>query len=162
MADTTQRTGSAGLPPGNVQAANTYNPTAGASAAHSDRTSFPPGTPVVQSSSADKTVIPGRANAASTSSMTGLAVIPGVVGQPVLTQFAGVLTLETGQWDAVIVGGSGGGLVTGSPYYLSSGFSEGQLSPSAPSTSGDFVAPVGVALSPTDLLIQLSAPTQVP
>lgn len=159
MADTTQRTGSAGLPPGNVQAANTYNPTAGASAAHPDRISFPPGTPVVQSLSADRTVTPGRANAAGTSSMTGLAAIPGVVGQPVLVQFAGVLTLTEDQWDAVT--GETGGLTIGVTYYLSTGFQEGRLTQSVTSTPGDFVAPAGVALSPTDFLIQLSTPAEV-
>src|SRR5262249_58499144 len=97
MADTTQRTGSAGLPPGNVQAANTYNPTAGASAAHPDRTSFPPGTPVVQSLSADRTVTPGRAIVASTASTTGLAALPGAASLPRLHHFAGMHDLDTEQ-----------------------------------------------------------------
>jgi hypothetical protein len=160
MTDTTQRTGSAGLPPGNVIAANTFISTAGASDAHPTRTTFPPGTPVVQSLSKDRTVTPGHANAANTSSMVGLASGPGIVGQPVPVQFAGVLTLDTDQWDAVT--GETGGLTIGVTYYLSAGSQEGRLTQSAPATSADFLAPAGVALSPADFLIQLSAPTEVP
>lgn len=160
MTDTMHRTGSAGLPPGNIVAANTYNPTAGASVAIPGRTSYPPGTPVCQSLAQDKTAIPARANSVSTSSLTGLAAGPGVVGDPVFIQFAGVLHLETAQWDAVT--GETGGLATGVPYYLSPGFQEGRLTQTPPSTPGNFVASAGVALSPTDFLIQLCAPTEVP
>ena len=105
MTDISQRLHSAGLPPSNVLAGNTYNPTAGSTAGHPD--SFPPGTPVVQSLSASGTVVPGRANAAGTASLTGLSVIPGVAGEHVLTQFQGVLTLTEDEWDQV-TGGSGG------------------------------------------------------
>jgi hypothetical protein len=160
MTDITHRTGSAGLPPSNLSAANTYNPTAGASPAHPDRVSFPPGTPVVQALAADKTVIPGRANDASTSSLTGLAAGPGIVGEPVFVQFAGVLHLETAQWDAVT--GETGGLTTGAPYFLSVGFQEGRLTQTQTATPGTFVVPAGVALSPNDFMILLCSPTEVP
>lgn len=155
MTDTQKRTGGGGLPPSNIQAANTYNPLVGATTQHP--AGFPPGTPLVQSTTADKTVVPGRANAEATSSLVGLAGGPGVAGSNVFSQFAGVLTLTTEEWDAIT--GQSGGLTRNAPYYLGSGFNEGQLTTTAPSTSGTFVARAGVALSSTDLLIQLCAPT---
>ncbi len=155
MSDLTHRTGSGGLPPSNVLAGNTYNPLAGATTGHPD--AFPPGTPVVQSRATEGVVLPGRANAVDTSSVIGLAVIPGVVGSQVLTQFAGVLTLTTAQWDTVT--GGTGGLTRGVPYYLSAGFQEGRLTTTAPSAGGTFTTQVGVALSARDLLIQICAAT---
>jgi len=154
MTDTTHRTGSAGLPPSNLLAGNTYNPTIGGTTHHP--TAFPPGTPVVQSLVVDRTVIPGKADDSATTSVVGLAAITGVVGSQGLVQFEGVLTLTTAQWD-VITSGSGG-LTRGVPYYLSSGFREGQLTTTPPSAGGTFVVQVGVALSPTDMLIQICAP----
>lgn len=158
MSDTTKRTGAAGLPPSNLLAGNQYNPHVGAGVTH--LVSYPPGTPVVQSQIADNTIVPGRANNAATSQLTGLTAVPAVVGSQAVTQFAGVLTLTTDQWDAIT--GDTGGLVLNTPYYLSTGFQEGHLTQTPPVGAGFFVARVGVALSPTDLLIQLCAPTVAP
>jgi hypothetical protein len=84
-----------------------------------------------------------------------LATMPGVVGEGVVTQFHGILTLTTAEWDVVTL--LTGGLTTGAVYYLSVGFHEGQLTTTASTTPGDFVTQVGIALSPTDLLVQISA-----
>ncbi len=153
MSDTTHRVGSGGLPPSNILAGNTYNPLVGATAGHPD--GFPPGTPVVQSLAADGTVIPGRANAAATSSVTGLVILPAVVGDHALTQFHGVLHLTTAQWDAVT--GDSGGLTPNAQYFLSAS-PEGRLTKIAPSAGGTFAIQVGVGLSPNDLMIQICAP----
>jgi hypothetical protein len=63
---------------------------------------------------------------------------------------AGVVTATTGQWDAVT--GQTGGLTTGAKYYLSN-TTAGALTTTAPSTG--VLAPVGVALSTTKLVLQV-------
>jgi hypothetical protein len=155
MTDTIQRTGSGGLPPSNIIAGNTYNPIAGTTTDHP--TSFPPGTPVIQSLSVDGTVIPGMADDIDTSSIVGLAVIPGVADDHALVQFRGPLALTTAQWD-VITGGSGG-LTRGVPYYLSPDV-EGQITTTAPGTTGQFIVVIGVALSDSEMMIQICCPEE--
>ncbi len=153
MSDTTQRTGSGGLPPGNVLAGAVYNPSIGATTGHPN--GFPQGTPVIQSASADKTVIPGRANSLSTSSVVGLAAIPCVANSHGLVITHGPLTLTAAEWD-VITGGNGG-LNRGEAYYLDTS-AEGKLTATAPSSSGTTSMRVGVAQSPQDMLILIGIP----
>lgn len=151
MTNTIIRSG--GRPPTNQFAANTYNPIAGGTAGHP--TEYPIGTPVVPSQVDDGTVIPGRANAETTSLAVGMTAGRAVVGGDVLVQLDGPLHLTTAQWDAV-TGGSGG-LVAGTPYYLSADV-EGLITDVIPINVGEFVVPVGVALSSTDLLIKTGSP----
>lgn len=66
-------------------------------------------------------------------------------------QTDGILSATTSQWDAVC--GTTGGLVAGTTYYLST--TAGQLTDVAPSGAGQFVVPVGIALSPTELEISI-------
>ena len=67
-------------------------------------------------------------------------------------RFAGILTLTTGQWDAIT--GDVGGLVAGTMYWL--GVAPGTLTKTEPANT---VAqrPVGVALSTTDMKLMISA-----
>jgi hypothetical protein len=67
----------------------------------------------------------------------------------------GVLTLTTAEWDTV-TGGSGG-LAAQTVYYLDP-TTPGQLTTATPSTPGQFVVIVGIALSPTDLLVRIGEP----
>lgn len=67
-------------------------------------------------------------------------------------QADGVLTATTAQWDAVA--GTTGGLVFGTIYYLSA--TAGLLTATAPVASGSYVLRVGVALSTTELMLNLS------
>lgn len=143
MADVVQRAG--GRAPGVLVA---YNPVAEAD--------FPVGTPVRPSPSEDGVVVaakgvPGSANA------TGLAASPGVEGEPVLVQFGQVLRLTTEQWDAVAPDDAGG-LVRGSSYFLRAGFGSGLLTRTPPSGGGTSVAPIGVAISSTEMLIRIDRP----
>jgi hypothetical protein len=157
MSNVTIRTGPAGLPPSNVQAGTTH--TAIADAGPHTPISYPPGTPVAPSATKARTVVPGRANAAGTSSLAGLTATPADVGDPVKVQSDGVLTLTTEQWDAIT--GDSGGLVRNTRYYLNATFFEGRLTTTPPSSVSTFVAPVGVALSATDFLIQLCTPIEI-
>jgi len=95
-----------------------------------------------------------RANAAATSKVIGL------VGQsPSITNaVAGAVTLDgiqtatTAEWDAVT--GQTGGLTFNTKYYLDPAVA-GKLTITAPTTVGQLVVEVGVALSTTDLKINI-------
>lgn len=152
MTDTSTIAGA--RPPTNIVAANTFNPIAGTSTDFPDH--FPIGTPVTASESQDGHVVPASADSASTTTVTGLAITAGVVGDRVKVQTQGTLTLTTAQWDA-ITGGSGG-LVHGLTYFLSPA-DPGQLVDAEPTTPGDFSVQVGIGLSPTDMLIQIAPAT---
>jgi len=150
MTDTSTSTGS--RPPTNIIAGNTFNPFAGATGDKPNE--FPIGTPVCPSDVADNTVLPAQASDATSASVAGIAVTPGVVGDPVKVQTHGVLTLTTAQWDRIT--GDTGGLVHGLTYFLSPGPSNGNLTGTEPTTPGDFSVQVGIGLSPTDMMIQIS------
>lgn len=132
-----------GRPPGN---GTTYNPIVA--------TAFVVGCPVAPSLTLPGEVVPGAANSANTTHLSGIAAGSGVLHSSVLVRFAGPLSLTTAQWDAVTT--QTGGLTLGVPYYLSA--TTGRLTTTAPSAGGTFVAPVGVALSHTTLMVQISFP----
>jgi hypothetical protein len=67
----------------------------------------------------------------------------------------GVLAATTAQWDAVA--GTTGGMARGTYYYLDPA-TAGKLTATAPSTAGQFVVEVGLALSTTELLIRPRPP----
>jgi chloramphenicol 3-O-phosphotransferase len=93
------------------------------------------------------------ANANSFSTATVVGVVTSVStasGAAASVAVAGVVTATTGQWDAVT--GQTGGLTTGAKYYLSN-TTAGALTTTAPSTG--VLAPVGVALSTTKLVLQV-------
>lgn len=64
---------------------------------------------------------------------------------------SGVLTATTAQWDAVA--GTTGGLTFGTRYYLSA--TSGLITATAPSTVGQYVVEIGIALSTTELKINI-------
>ena len=70
-------------------------------------------------------------------------------------QTDGILVATTGQWD-VVTGGSGG-LVAGTVYYLDPS-TAGNITSTAPTTSGQYVIRIGVALSDTELEISIRPP----
>lgn len=95
------------------------------------------------------------ANSASTSDIIGLVVDAEVaVGASGRVQTAGILTATTGEWDAVTE--QAGGLTEGSVYYLNVAPS-GRLTTIPPSTPGQYLVIVGVALSSTQLFINTQA-----
>ena len=64
-----------------------------------------------------------------------------------------VFTATTAQWDAV-VNGESGGLTPGATYYLDPA-NAGKLTATVPTTAAQYVAKVGVAISPTELDLQI-------
>lgn len=111
-------------------------------------------TPVAISGSGQ--IVPARANAASTIEVIGLVkdtqVANGAAGA---VQTDGVLAATTAQWDAAT--GQTGGLTAGSVYYLSAS-AAGQLTTTAPTSQGQYVARVGRALSATALDLAIHQP----
>lgn len=82
----------------------------------------------------------------------GIVVVDGP-GDASVVQFSGLVTLPAAIWDSV-TGGSGG-LTPGATYYLSN--IVGQLTTTAPTSSGSFVVQVGDALDATTLVLSLPA-----
>ncbi len=146
MTDTAKTAG--GKPPTD---GTTYHPIAGEA--------FPPGTPVCQSGGDDGTVLSAQADSEDTAAVTGIAVAVGVETSPVLAKYAGPLSLTTTQWD--VITGETGGLTRQARYFLSSA-TKGKLTQTAPVTSGEFVTQVGIALSATDLMIQIGSTIENP
>ena len=79
--------------------------------------------------------------------MTSVTTASGAAGNVAV---AGVVTATTGQWD--VVSGQSGGLTTGATYYLSNS-TAGAITTTAPTTG--ILAPIGIALSPTKLKIDI-------
>jgi hypothetical protein len=94
-----------------------------------------------------------KADASGTSMVTGLvadtSIANGVSGGIAVD---GVLTATTAQWDAVA--GTTGGLTFGTRYYLSAG-TAGILTATAPTTAGQYVVLIGIALSTTELKLMI-------
>jgi len=109
------------------------------------------GTPVYVSAAG--TVKRAQANALSTADVIGLwrAISTAAAGsdQAVLD---GVLVATTGQWDAVT--GQSGGLTPGARYYLDPS-TPGKLSTTAPTTTGQVVVGCGLAISTTEMEVDI-------
>lgn len=106
--------------------------------------------------SANGTFDKARANAGSTSKVIGLVKTSSVAstasGEVVIS---GVLTATTGQWDT-ITGGSGG-LTKDTVYFLDAA-TAGKLTATAPTSVGQYIVPVGIALSTTELKVDCGLP----
>ena len=112
------------------------------------------GTPVY--SSAIDTVKKAQADASGTVQVIGIASSAFVTTGVGSVQTSGVLSLTTQQWDAVMDTGSGG-LAYSSVYYLDTA-AAGKMSKTASDTVGKWVVRLGVAISTTELLINIKAP----
>jgi len=93
-----------------------------------------------------------RANAEGTSQVLGLS--PVAVGAPGTSEVItnGVVTLTTGEWDAVA--GTTGGLTADDKYFLDAAVA-GRLTDVAPSVAGQYVVEVGVGLSTTEMNVRI-------
>jgi len=97
-----------------------------------------------------------QANALATSRVTGLALsTTTAAGANLELVTDGLMTATTGQWDAVT--GSAGGLIFDTTYYLDP-TTPGRITATAPSTVGQTVVEVGVALSTTELQVNIQPP----
>ena len=109
------------------------------------------GTPVYIS--AASTFQPSTANSSSAAKVIGLVKDTSIAASAGgVVQIDGVLSATTTQWNT-ITGGSGG-LSVGSSYFLSP-TTAGRLTTTAPSTGGEYVLPIGTAISTTELEISI-------
>jgi hypothetical protein len=96
-----------------------------------------------------------RANASGTSRAIGLATTGITAAATGTVQVNGVLSLTTAEWDAAF--GTTGGLTPDATYYLSPS-TAGRGTATCPTTVGQLVVILGIALSTTELLIRVSEP----
>lgn len=98
-------------------------------------------------------VLKAQANASGTSKVLGLVREVSIgAASTGLIQTDGILTATTGQWDAVF--GTTGGLTFGTRYYLSQ-TTAGLGTATAPTTVGQLVVLIGIAVSTVDLNIEI-------
>ena len=96
---------------------------------------------------------PAQADSVSNAKVLGLVAEASVAdATPGGVQTDGLIVGTTGQWDAVT--GQTGGLTPDAQYWLDP-TTEGMLTPTAPTTNGQVVAPVGCALSTTEMEIEI-------
>lgn len=113
--------------------------------------SIPIGTPVY--ASANDSVDKAKADAVGTVNVIGLVAETSIAAAGTGgIQMDGVLTATTGQWDTVA--GTSGGLTKDVIYYLSAATS-GILTSTAPSVAGQYVKEIGIAISTTELRINI-------
>lgn len=94
-----------------------------------------------------------RADALATSRVVGLVAASSIASAATgLVQVAGILAATTGEWD--VVTGQTGGLTPDAIYYLDPS-TAGHLTTNAPTTDGQIVCAVGVAVSTTRLKIDI-------
>ena len=101
----------------------------------------------------NSTVDNARANAEATSQVLGLSRV--AVGAPGPGQIHtdGVLTLTTGEWDAVA--GTTGGLAADAKYFLSESVAGRILENTPPTVAGEYVVELGVGLSTTEMNVRI-------
>lgn len=101
----------------------------------------------------------GRANASGTIQLLGLVKDSSVASSASgIIQTDGIIAATTGEWDAV-TGGSGG-LTAGSRYFLDAS-TAGMLTTTAPTSVGQFVVAVGLAISTTEMDISIERPIKL-
>lgn len=109
----------------------------------------------VYASAAD-TVKLAKANSKTTSKLAGVGydttIAAAGVGNVAMT---GVIVATTAQWDAVA--GTTGGLVFGTIYWVDPA-NFGKITSTVPTTTGQCLAQVGIALSTTELELQITQP----
>lgn len=140
-----------------LQAGDTLDATSGGSLqmqlTNANAGSLVPGTPVY--ASANDSVNKAKADASGTMRCIGLAAGTIVTATPGPIAVLGPLTLTTAQWDAAF--GTTGGLTVGVTYYVSA-TTVGTGTATAPSTVGQYVQEIGVAISTTELLVNPRPP----
>jgi len=101
---------------------------------------------------------PAQADSQPTTRVIGLVQAAAADTDPVEVQVDGIVEALSTEWDAVT--GETGGLTEGAQYYLSAD-TAGQLTQTAPDAFGEFVVPVGVALSATEMDVEIGAPIKL-
>lgn len=96
-----------------------------------------------------------QADAGAHANLIGLALQAVGGGDPVEVQTEGIITLSTGQWDAIAA--TTGGLAPNAYYYLSPA-TAGHLTATRPATVGQYIVVAGVGLSATQMELRIEPP----
>ncbi len=120
------------------------------SALNANASTAPPGSPVYYSSGTQFDL--ARANASGTVKCAGLLRASTATTASGEVQTDGIITLTTAEWDAVT--GQTGGLTQGAFYFLSAA-TAGRMTTTAPTGSGEFIKPLGLAKSTTEFEITI-------
>lgn len=99
-----------------------------------------------------------KADVFKTSKVIGLAIADAATEAVVQFQSTGTFAATTAQWDAVT--GGTGGLNLNTIYYLSP-TGEGLLTTTPPSRAGQFLVPVGIGISDTEMVLNIKQPAEV-
>jgi hypothetical protein len=122
---------------------------------------LPKGTPVRPNGITAGVVTTSEANGLSSAATIGLLVTPVVDASDRASsaQYAGIFEMTTGEWDAVT--GDTGGLSLGVLYYVSA-TSTGKISSTRTGVSNQCITLLGIAISVTELQLQICGPIVVP
>ena len=134
-----------------------------------DTLNAPIDTPIVINQTLTSNVLPGsivyadaadsvdlaRANASGTTKPIGMSAAAGTAAASGDIIVDGPVVLTTGEWDAIM--GTTGGLTAGAEYFLSAA-TAGMGTGTATTTVGQYVVPLGIALSTTELLLNIDRP----
>jgi hypothetical protein len=120
-----------------------------------DAGTLAPGTPVYIDSSG--LMHSANAGAATTASVFGILTASTAASASGVVQFVGALTLTATQWQAVTP--SSAGIMAGSWYFLNT--TTGQLTVTAPTTTGQLLVVLGLAVSTTILALNIDPPIQL-
>lgn len=115
---------------------------------------LPPGSPVRISASNECK----RATALDKPNAIGFATEEIAIGATGAIQTDGKLAATTAEWDYLT--GQTGGLTPGATYYLDDN-GIGKLTVTPPTTQGNFLVRLGIAINPTDLEIKISRPIRL-
>lgn len=118
----------------------------------------PKGTPLAASLTSGECNV-GLADDSPGAFVVGLAVGRAVDGERVTTQFAGPFAMTAAEWDTILGNTLPAGLTPGAQYFLSESHA-GRLTEVAPGAG--YVNQIGVALTETIMLIQISGARFVP
>lgn len=123
-------------------------------------TAFPKGTPVRPNGITAGVVTTSEANGLSSAATIGLLTSAvDASNRDSSAQYAGIVEMTTAEWDAVT--GDTGGLALGVLYYVSSTVT-GKISSTRTGVSNRCITLLGIALSPTELQLQICGPIVVP
>lgn len=100
------------------------------------------------------------ASTVATAGVLGLVVVDAAAPAGFYLVTNGLLTLTTAQWDAVVQGESGG-LTVGDSYFLNANGAQKPITTTVPTGSGNAYVGIGIAISPTTMLVKINVPLNV-
>jgi hypothetical protein len=113
-------------------------------------TTIPVGTAVYAATNAG--VLPAQAHVEATSKVIGIATLDIAAGASDAFKGEGVVSATAAEWE--IATGQVGGLAINQTYFLSAD-TPGRITNTPPSNSGEYVCPIGRAISSTELYVDI-------